>query len=380
MGGGGVLDASPRIGRMIERAEEGGWRSVAILRLIPGPPHSGINTLLALTNLSWRDYLIGSFLGMLPITFVQVDIGVVNHAQDDAGQNHQQCDATKDILGHRTGSRLARANLSEPRSPCFADFVNVKPVRLHGGGKNMDAEPIKPARIGPWTAIGLMIVAFAILEFLLPMARAAIVSHLSIVTPRDKVAVSAVGSIVLVWLLFGAAWIILGLRGQNLRSIGWKMSSSIWGWLLGFVFGVLYAGFTVMGMIHAGAPVLTDWSVFRILVALGIGISAGICEETVFRGFVMSQANDGGAHWTVQILLSAVLFGLAHMGWGGLNGHVQMAQMIGAMSATAILGLMLAITYLASGRSLTPTIIAHATIDIVIEPWLLLYAVTGGHF
>lgn len=244
----------------------------------------------------------------------------------------------------------------------------------------MDAEPIKPARIGPWTAIGLMIAAFAILEFLLPMASAAIVSHLSIVTPRDKVAVSAVGSIVLVWLLFGAAWIILGLRGQNLRSIGWKMSSSIWGWLLGFVFGVLYAGFTVMGMIHAGAPVLTDWSVFRILVALGIGISAGICEETVFRGFVMSQANDGGAHWTVQILLSAVLFGLAHMGWGGLNGHVQMAQMIGAMSATAILGLMLAITYLASGRSLTPTIIAHATIDIVIEPWLLLYAVTGGHF
>ena len=83
----------------------------------------------------------------------------------------------------------------------------------------MDAEPIKPARIGPWTAIGLMIAAFAILEFLLPMARAAIVSHLSIVTPRDKVAVSAVGSIVLVWLLFGAAWIILGLRGQNLRNL-----------------------------------------------------------------------------------------------------------------------------------------------------------------
>lgn len=244
----------------------------------------------------------------------------------------------------------------------------------------MDAEPIKPARIGPWTAIGLMIVAFAILEFLLPTARAAIVSHLSIVTPRDKVAVTAINSIILVWLLFGAAYLILRLRGQNLQSIGWKVSSSIWGWLLGFVFGVLYAGFTVMGMMHAGAPVLTDWSLFRILVALGIGISAGICEETVFRGFVMTQAADGGAHWTVQILLSALLFGLAHMGWGGLSGHVQMAQMIGAMAATGILGLMLAITYLASGRSLTPTIIAHATIDIVIEPWLLLYAVTGGHF
>ncbi|MBS0272872.1 MAG: CPBP family intramembrane metalloprotease [Proteobacteria bacterium] len=244
----------------------------------------------------------------------------------------------------------------------------------------MDAEPIKPARIGPWAAIGLMIVAFAILEFLLPVARLAIVPHLSIVTPHDKVAVTAINSIVLVWLLFGATYLILQLRGQNLQSIGWKVSSSIWGWLLGFVFGVLYAGFTAMQMMHAGAPIFTDWSLFRILVALGIGISAGICEEAVFRGFVMTQAADGGAHWTVQILLSAILFGLAHMGWGGLSGHVQIAQLIGAMAATGVLGLMLAITYLASGRSLTPTIIAHATIDIVIEPWLLLYAVTGGHF
>ena len=80
MGGEGILDHSPRIGRLIQRAEEGGWRAVAILRLIPGPPHSAINTLLALTELSWRDYLIGSFIGMLPITFVQVEIGASGSA------------------------------------------------------------------------------------------------------------------------------------------------------------------------------------------------------------------------------------------------------------------------------------------------------------
>ena len=244
----------------------------------------------------------------------------------------------------------------------------------------MDIEPIKPARIGPWTAIGLMIMVFAVLEVVLPMARAAITPHLVISTARDTVAVRAVSSIILVWLLFGASYVLLLLRGQTLHGIGWKMSSSIWGWLLGFVFGVLYAGFVVFGMIHAGAPVLTDWSLFRILVALGIGISAGICEETVFRGFVMSQARDGGAHWIVQILLSAILFGLAHMGWGGMSGHVDIKQVVGAVGATAFLGLLMAITYLASGRSLTPPIIAHATIDFVIEPWLLLYAVTGGHF
>jgi hypothetical protein len=244
----------------------------------------------------------------------------------------------------------------------------------------MEAEPIIPARIGPWTAIGLMIVVFAVLEAVLPMVRAAIAPHFSIITPHEIVAMRAVSSIVLVWALFGAAYVLIRLRGQTLQSIGWKVSSSIWGWLLGFMFGVLYAGFVVMSMIHAGAPVLTDWSLFRIMVALGIGISAGICEETVFRGFVMTQARDGGAHWTLQILLSALLFGLAHMGWGGMSGHIEMAQLIGAVAATAILGLMLAIVYLASGRSLTPPIIAHATIDFMIEPWLLLYAVTGGHF
>lgn len=73
-GVGGMLDTSPAIGRLVERAEHGGWRAVAILRLTP-LPHSVANTLLAMTNLSWRDYLLGSFAGMLPMTLAQVDIG-----------------------------------------------------------------------------------------------------------------------------------------------------------------------------------------------------------------------------------------------------------------------------------------------------------------
>jgi uncharacterized membrane protein YdjX (TVP38/TMEM64 family) len=75
IGGGDVnLDAIPRLGPAIARAERGGWRAVAITRLIP-LPHSVVNTALALTTIPWSDYLIGSFLGMLPMTLVQVDIG-----------------------------------------------------------------------------------------------------------------------------------------------------------------------------------------------------------------------------------------------------------------------------------------------------------------
>jgi len=88
--GGGVgrvsgLDASPGIGRMVERAEHGGWRAVAILRLTP-VPHSVANTVLAMTNLKWRDYLLGSFAGMVPMTLAQVDIGASGSAILDGGQ------------------------------------------------------------------------------------------------------------------------------------------------------------------------------------------------------------------------------------------------------------------------------------------------------
>lgn len=233
-------------------------------------------------------------------------------------------------------------------------------------------------RIGPWTAIGLLVLTFAALEVVLPPLRMVLAPALT--APRDIVAVRAVSSIVLVWTLFGAVWLLLRLRGQRLADIGWGRPARLWGWVLAAVFAALYGGGTASNMARLGAPILTDWSLFRVAVAVGIGVSAGICEEVVFRGFVMGQARDGGAHWSIQLVLSALLFGLAHVGWGGMSGHVEIAQIVGAVAATSILGLMMATTFLAGGRSLTPAIAAHGVIDLAIEPWLLLFAVTGGHF
>lgn len=85
LGATGLLDTSPGIGRMVERAEHGGWRAVAILRLTP-VPHSVANTVLAMTNLKWRDYLLGSLAGMVPMTLAQVDIGASGSAILDGGQ------------------------------------------------------------------------------------------------------------------------------------------------------------------------------------------------------------------------------------------------------------------------------------------------------
>jgi uncharacterized membrane protein YdjX (TVP38/TMEM64 family) len=70
-----VPEDTPRIGRWLERAEAGGWKAVAILRLVP-VPHPITNYALGLTRLSLGAYLGGSLLGLLPSTFAYVDIGL----------------------------------------------------------------------------------------------------------------------------------------------------------------------------------------------------------------------------------------------------------------------------------------------------------------
>jgi len=70
-----VPEAIPRIGAWLERAERGGWKAVAILRLLP-VPHPITNYALGLTRLSLGAYLWGSLLGLVPSTFAFVDLGL----------------------------------------------------------------------------------------------------------------------------------------------------------------------------------------------------------------------------------------------------------------------------------------------------------------
>jgi uncharacterized membrane protein YdjX (TVP38/TMEM64 family) len=65
----------PRFGRILQRVEQGGWRSVMALRLIPVIPHSLANYALGLTRLRLGPYAFGSLLGQLPMTVASVDLG-----------------------------------------------------------------------------------------------------------------------------------------------------------------------------------------------------------------------------------------------------------------------------------------------------------------
>jgi len=70
----GLIDLR-RLGPVVGQVERGGWRAVAVLRLIPVMPHSVANYALGLTRLSLGAYTVGSLLGQLPMTIAFVDLG-----------------------------------------------------------------------------------------------------------------------------------------------------------------------------------------------------------------------------------------------------------------------------------------------------------------
>jgi len=62
------LENLRRIGPLLLRAERGGWRAVATLRIIPVIPHTLSNYALGLTRIDLGAYALGSLLGQLPMT------------------------------------------------------------------------------------------------------------------------------------------------------------------------------------------------------------------------------------------------------------------------------------------------------------------------
>jgi uncharacterized membrane protein YdjX (TVP38/TMEM64 family) len=64
-----------RVKSVLERVEGGGWRAVALLRLIPIMPHSFANYGLGLTRLPLGAYAFGSLIGQLPLTIAYVELG-----------------------------------------------------------------------------------------------------------------------------------------------------------------------------------------------------------------------------------------------------------------------------------------------------------------
>jgi uncharacterized membrane protein YdjX (TVP38/TMEM64 family) len=72
------LESMQRLGPLLLRAERGGWRAVAVLRLIPVIPHALTNYALGLTRLPLGAYAFGSLVGQLPMAIACADFGAAS--------------------------------------------------------------------------------------------------------------------------------------------------------------------------------------------------------------------------------------------------------------------------------------------------------------
>jgi hypothetical protein len=146
------------------------------------------------------------------------------------------------------------------------------------------------------------------------------------------------------------------------------------GWIAALIVAVTFIVFSMRSYPLIRERVF-DFSTMKA-VAIVFAFASGILEELWFRRAPMDWAQARGWGIVAQILLSAVLFGAVHGVWGIFARNVRVA--LGSTVATGLLGAALAIVYLLSDRVLAPCIWAHAGINLVIEPWLLLAAMSRG--
>lgn len=97
---------------------------------------------------------------------------------------------------------------------------------------------------------------------------------------------------------------------------------------------------------------LAPRSGLELLLWIALSITAGFCEELVFRGYFLRQFSSLGAGVGLGVLASSLLFGVSH-GYEGAAGMI-------AITAYGALFCMLVILR----RSLRPGMMAHAWHDI----------------
>ncbi len=220
----------------------------------------------------------------------------------------------------------------------------------------------KPAQVGE--IVALFVVAFAVIVLAGPLAGE------NPVAGQGVVWVANIVMLVMVWLglrLRGQGWAHFGLsfRGASRRIVVRAVLLSV----VVFIAAVaaFFVGIVVMANI-VGIPEGADMSGYNylsgnlpmlILALVAVYIVSSFGEEVVYRAFLINRIAElgggGKTAWRVAVVISSVVFGFAHYGWGA-SGIVQ----------TGFMGLALGVSYLVVGRNLWVMILAHAYMDTIL--------------
>ena len=158
------------------------------------------------------------------------------------------------------------------------------------------------------------------------------------------------------------------------QNLGFERGSiaPLFAWILATITAIAYVLYTmkVIPIVLVKQKEISWFKLLGILSAL-----AAIVEEVFFRRWTMEMLMARSVAPILQIIISGIVFGLAHYSWILARGDFKFA--IPAILSTSVLGTLLAIIYLVGGRNLGPCIFAHAIINLIIEPWLMLSSVSG---
>ena len=158
------------------------------------------------------------------------------------------------------------------------------------------------------------------------------------------------------WFTVALWWFIKRKEGSFSELFGTRTASLGKDVLIGVVLGAFWV--VVYGLL--------GWPPFSAMFALNAAklasiptsLSAGFCEEFLFRGFVILLIAKAGGGRRSQVIWSSLAFGLAHLHWGP----------IGALFTVA-LGISFSLTTLKRGN-VWAAIAAHSVLGLCIEPGL----------
>ncbi len=192
----------------------------------------------------------------------------------------------------------------------------------------------------------------------------------------ERYVLSLAGGVIAEWVFVIAAWLLLKRRNLSFQSLGaWR--SGTWA---GWSFALLFAGLSIASNLRflprMGVPLWDAFapSGFHLVAALATGITAGFCEEILFRGLLMTDFAAAGYGKAAQVIIPGISFGLSHLGYS-VHGFV---AGVGIMVPTAILGMMWGVAYLLGRRGLIPCIVAHFLNDFIALPWVGFFMFNGS--
>lgn len=166
------------------------------------------------------------------------------------------------------------------------------------------------------------------------------------------------------WVLFLYVWLAMRGRGFTVRkavNARWENARAVWGdiriallALVGFFAIEGLGSFVFRGQMAAGSRALAQLvphSALDLCLWIPLSLSAGFCEEFVFRGYLQEQCKRLTGSTGVAIFLQALLFGGGHgyQGWALMTTIVFIGLLFGIVAAWR--------------KSLAPTMIAHGVAD-----------------